>query len=390
MVPPPIQNWTSVATQHLRIERLFPLTDTLLATDVELGMEMVKVTLKDIYQSNLDIPLSLLKGEEEEKLVLKDSVDYKELTDAMLEHRGYFRYPCVFPRMLELVEGKGRDAAACLVAGFSSLNLKYFPWISYRTFKGTKRVNWNFSHFIDLRKVGQPITEEGKAVRLAEKICQDILDRGLTEQGHVERYREWGMPWLPMVLRRMPPEVTKEDKQETLLVYVSCIAILTNGGFIDYDKLNSLHKSIPISQKRMLDLRLRSVFSLRIICRDTVLYKLADDIPTLVQLPHRNTPPKKKDKDEDKEEEECHQPAVEDIDTQLVEKEEHKEERSDSMAVPAGKKTRWSPQELDLVKDTGDLKADYDNYVKGCAMYGIPHRSKKSFNTVRWRLRNDK
>ncbi|CAJ1059929.1 uncharacterized protein LOC109197949 [Xyrichtys novacula] len=263
---PPLDNWTGVTTQQWRVVRLFPLTCVLNASDTDLGSEMLTDTLKDIFKTNHAIPWSLLKGEGENRPVLKDAKTYRELADTLLKHLTYFRYPCVFPRMVEMVKDKGRDVISCLVAGLTAAQLKFFPHVRYRTYKGTKRVNWKNDAYALLRPEGEPETAETRAIKLNELVAQELLDRALTEDGHLERYREWGMPWLPMVLSRIPPE------------------------------------------KRLFDIRLWSVFSLKTICRDTVLYKLADDIPTTLpatRKPYRG----KKDRKEEEEEEEEKEPA---------------------------------------------------------------------------------
>lgn len=375
MVPPPISNWTSVPTQQARVRRIYPLTDSLKSNDAVLGREMAMILLKDIYDRNYDLPLEKLQGKEEEKIKPKDSLDYEELASKVLEHKGYFRYPCVFPRAVELIEESGKDPMKCLLAGLQCLGLKFFPSIRYRTFKGTKKVNWNFTTFVEVRQVGEPISEETKMVKLSETIAQEVLDRGLTEEGHVERYRKWGMPWLPMVIKRFPPEVTNEEKKMRLLVYLSCIAMNGNGSFIDYVKLKELHRIQPISIKRMLELRLRSVFTFKTICRDTVLYKLADDIPTTVAEKRKLAAVREEVAEAPEAPEETDVQQVDDIDTPQA--------RSASLALPAGTKKRWEPVELALIPTGGTMQDDYKDYLKACKERSIPYRSKEAFRKQR-------
>lgn len=199
MVPPPLANWTAVRTQQERVKRLFLLSDSLKSNDAVLGREMVMVLLRDIYNRNYDLPLEKLQGKGTDKVTPTDSLEFEELSKKVVEHKAYFRYPCVFPRAVELIEGERRDPVKCLLAGFNCLMLKFFPSVRYRTFKSTKHVNWNFTTFIEVRQVGEPVSETTKMAKLCETIAQEVLDCGLTEEGHVERYREWGMPWLPMV-----------------------------------------------------------------------------------------------------------------------------------------------------------------------------------------------
>lgn len=148
-----------------------------------------------------------------------------------------------------------------------------------------------------------------------------------------------------------------------------------NGSFINYVKLKDLHRMQPISIKRMLELRLRSVFTFKTICRDTVLYKLADDIPTTV-APKRPVAAVREEVAEEPE-------ATEEMDVQQMDETDTHPAKSFSLAVPAGIRKRWDALELSLVPTDGTLEEDYRTYLKSCKERGIPYRSREAFRKQR-------
>lgn len=60
---PPLHNWSRSELQIQRIERLFPLCQTLEAAPTIIGPALVTVLLQDIYRINIDIPFAALKSD---------------------------------------------------------------------------------------------------------------------------------------------------------------------------------------------------------------------------------------------------------------------------------------------------------------------------------------
>ncbi|KAK7912776.1 hypothetical protein WMY93_012987 [Mugilogobius chulae] len=339
--PPPLTIWTTNEIQQKRATQLFGLAGSLSANDAIIGRHMIRALLTDVGYGQA------------EKLL-----EYPELVDQIVTHHTYARFPQVFRLAYEMVVEAERDPGLALLEGLRSLGFKFFPLLRFRDFKGGKRIQWNARDFVEVREQGAPVSVATRAESLTEQIIQQLMARELSGQGHLEVFQTYGMPWLRALLTRMPREVTVEAKQMDIYVYVA------------------------FSQERLLQLQIRSTFELRTICRNTVLFKLHEDLPTRVQGAQLK---RKRDTEDDAAlnallREAEHEPWHDLNSVQLLEEEEgERVERAPSMVVPVTVRTWWSAQEMECVPTGGSLQQDYQTYLRNCQREGIPVRSKKAF-----------
>lgn len=106
--PPPLNTWTHNQGLVLRVRRLFPLTNMLETSPSIIGAEMVRVVLKDLYNTT-SVPYYALQGE---KLPvgfgLTGSVTIETLADQL--GRIYnFSYPHTFNKGKKIVGDAGQD-----------------------------------------------------------------------------------------------------------------------------------------------------------------------------------------------------------------------------------------------------------------------------------------
>ncbi|KAK7884033.1 hypothetical protein WMY93_027156 [Mugilogobius chulae] len=378
--PPPLTIWTTNEIQQKRATQLFDLAGSLSANDAIIGRHMIHALLTDVgYGADEEDTLEALsKALPLTKARPKNSLEYPELVDTIVSHHTYARFPQVFRRAYDMVSEAGRDPALALLESLRSLALKFLPLLRFRDFKGGKRIQWNSRDFVEVREQGAPVPVATRAESLTEKVLQQIMARELSGQGHLEVFQTYGMPWMGALLTRMPREVTVEERKMDIYVYVACLAILTNGGYVDFARLARLHRDLPVSQERLLQLQIRSTFELRTICRNTVLYKLHQDLPTKVQGAKLK---RKRETDDDDAlnallREAEHKPWHDLNSVQLLDEEEAQErvERPPSMVVPVTVRTRWSAQEMDCVPTGGPLQQDYMTYIRNCQREGIPDR----------------
>ncbi|KAK7878956.1 hypothetical protein WMY93_034198 [Mugilogobius chulae] len=193
--PPSLTIWTSNEVQQKHAAQLFTLAGSLSANEAVIGRHMIRALLKyvsygvdeDDTVEALSRPLPLTKARP------KDSVEYPAL---------------VFRRAIEMVREAGRDPALALLEGLRSFQMKFFPLLRFRDFKGGKRLQWNQKDFVEVREQGAPVSVATRAESLTEKVLQELMARELTGQGHLEIYQSHGMPWMSVLLTRMPREVT--------------------------------------------------------------------------------------------------------------------------------------------------------------------------------------
>ncbi|MEQ2213391.1 hypothetical protein XENOCAPTIV_014393, partial [Xenoophorus captivus] len=188
--PPPLDNWTKNDLQRQHIERIFPLCQTLEASPAVIGVALVKLLLCDIYRRNTDIPMSALYSDAAPRR-LTGSQDLVVLCED-LSTKNSFPAPLTFGRARSLLVEAGIDVKNCLLKGFISEKMKFFPAIKFRDLKDTRKVYWNCRDYILLEVEGNE-TLLSKVVSATLQVCTEVERRSLSYSRNLEKYREHGM-----------------------------------------------------------------------------------------------------------------------------------------------------------------------------------------------------
>lgn len=355
--PPLIKIWISDTIQRLRIERIFPFTDTLEAGPAVIGEALVRVILSDLHDINEGISIQSLKGDAPpllSKLVGCRTVE--QLCRNLSERKG-FDYPRTFGRALEMARAAGHDVYSCLESGTSEL--KFFP-----AFTSTEA----------------PSTAAEAAALLGD-VCAEIEKRGLCYSSNLQRYKGNGIPWMEPVIKQLPKNPERVKKINTLTL-VSCAGLIQNGDFVSFACLRSLLQDVTLSQSQLQKLNIMSPL---ILVHSPTLNRLHQSFPhklaprqpekpkaTTSKAPSKRAPSPQLSEQEDQEEEEMEQVI----------------ERVKTKTVPANFKTKWSDEELQLVMANPGLShaQAYQAYVKACEELGRPARTIRAFRSKRQRL----
>ncbi|MEQ2163628.1 hypothetical protein GOODEAATRI_032232, partial [Goodea atripinnis] len=246
--PPPLKHWTKDSLQEERIARLFPLTSCLQAEAPVVGAQLIMVLLKDLYRRNERIPMANLKGTQPPQF-LKGHVSIQQLSQNLESHES-FPNPFTFGRAKKLIKDNGKDVVACLEAGFKELKIRYFPELKYCDLSGHRKATWNFLNFVEIHWEGSEPSDEAKARSVVGDVAMEMERRGLCYARTLERYKEYGMPWLSTVMPRLPERMGK-DRKFKVLVFLSSVGLLMNNDFISFDKLKQLIMEMGVSQAEL-------------------------------------------------------------------------------------------------------------------------------------------
>lgn len=281
-VPPPLDHWTKNELQRTRLERLFPLCQTLEAVPAHCGVALLRVLLGDIYRSNTDLPYAALKGEGPPGRLCR-SQKLEVLCEDVATKKS-FPAPHTFRRARELLTSKGRDVKEVLVQGFLSEKLSFFPNIKFRDVRGGHKLFWDCKSFIVLESEGQP-HQLSRVASAILQVCTEVERRSLCYSRNMEKYREHGMPWMGKVLERLPPRMCGQ-LHINVLKFVSSISMIMNGDYVDFQDLRTLLDDISphVNQALLQKGHVLSNFSLPKVFNMTI-WKLHEDIKHKVEAP---------------------------------------------------------------------------------------------------------
>ncbi|KAL7372735.1 hypothetical protein ABVT39_021596 [Epinephelus coioides] len=337
--PPPLHNWTRDELQTKRIERLFPLCQTLEAAPSVTGVALVNVLLCDIYKSNTDIPMALVKSDHPPGRLV-GVWPLETLCDNLAE-KDSFPVPNTFGRARMLVTQAGKDPKVCLLAGFVEAKLNFFPAFKFRDTKGGKRLWWNCRDYVQVHSAGSEPFSISQVASLTLQVCVEIERRSLTYSRNLDKHRDHGMAWMEKVLSRLPESMKKTPNiRLRALTFISSIGMVFN----------------------------------------MVIWRLHEDIPYRAVQPPRSVVPKPKPPERPE-----YEPAEEDVQAVEAQDDLRAMERSQAMCLPEYSSGKWSDVEVSCVPTDRKLKASvaYKLYCEKCKASKILIRSYKAFKHKR-------
>ncbi|XDV36630.1 hypothetical protein PO909_006376 [Leuciscus waleckii] len=354
--PPPLEPWIKEELQRLRVLRLFPLSDCLLAGPQVVGEELVRILLSDLlYMRGMTgFRWTLGKGPDRPIGRLSDCRTVGELSREVCESKG-FGYPHTFGRAVEMVTSFSLDPVRCLE--FRLSKLKFFPKIKYWDENRNKKARWNFKDFVELYRPTQVPSAASRAAAYLGDVCAKIEELDLSYSRNLVKYREHGMPWMKTCLERLPKCLPK-DRLMTVLGFLGSVGMIHNGDFVSFQKLGELERQLPITQRHMKEL---CILSQLLLLQSPAIWRFHDSVPTKLVLPPvvpprpaHPRPPVAQERREVADFEVDEEPEDELI------------ERIQPSTVPASANARWTELEtgyINVSRDMSHIKA-YEEYMR--------------------------
>lgn len=335
---------------------------------------LAKLSLQDLKGADAPSNHAVVGGKKPEELVAK-----------VLWKRAY-PFPMLFQAALDLVAAAGSDPSTCLLAGLQEVS--WFPAFTMWETKNP-RVSWDLRGVEQLYTDQRPLTIQAKAGKVEEMVLVEMENRGLMFASKLAKYQLYGMVWMQRCLDRLLQAVPKFSAKESIKVmtFVSCIGMLMNNDYVDFQALKDLHSSLPCPQSRLQELNILSKSILP--CRAPLsLWKLSHTIPH--RLPATPKVPGAEQQGNKPLEEPTEQREEEDVMAHDLQQEVDKEARIEKRGrrfYPGNTKTRWSAEEEDMVDVDARLshKQAYDAYLKEVEKKGLPCRTFFAFRALRIR-----
>ncbi|KAK9977039.1 hypothetical protein ABG768_018860 [Culter alburnus] len=281
-----------------------------------------------------------------------------------------------------MVKKAGHDVTKCQMVGMLEQKLRFFPAFKMRSIRNNEKVSWCGKDCGEIHNDMEMPSNEARAASLIGDVCMELEQRNLSYSRHSEKYLKHGMPWLSHVLGRLPQNL---DYNSVLTVarFVTSIAMLQNGDFVNFQELASVIQDLPLSQVRLQSLQILSRFLLKHFWGVRV-WRLHETIPHKLEV-RVSAPRASKRKAEVAEVVEEPVEEVGEV-SEVVKPEVIK--RQFPRYLPANTSLKWSSLELGLLDGTFELpvRMGYEKYLKECHRLGVTARSFAAFKKKRLQM----
>ncbi|XP_073770363.1 uncharacterized protein isoform X2 [Danio rerio] len=379
LAPPPLLYWSKKPLQISRIERLFGFADSLDGPLTIIGTDLLTLILCDLGETSTASLMSLTNSTPPAPCKCTGTISRDVLLEELVEKIKRFTYPSTAKRAAQLVEEHGRPLRGVLQASLNYNCLQYFPAMKVIDSARNPKVSWNKKDMLNVLSPQQKPSLDAEAAQMEGDVIVTLVSRGVTYERNLASAKANGMPWMKDVLGRLKPENMERAKLLQVCTFVSCLALLKQGVYIDYGKLTTLAASLPISQQKLKMMQIQAPI-LHEGFLNPKIWRLHPSVPFKIPpiVPERPNAPRNP---------QWHDAAAEELQPEEEIEEEQQEQsiaHTPSMVLPAGMSRRWTSRELDLAyearrQEGSSVNAAYRVYVDLCFRAGVPCRSRDAF-----------
>ncbi len=188
-----------------------------------------------------------------------------------------------------------------------------------------------------------------------------------------------------------------DNKLIDVLCFVSCVALMMNGWYVDYSHQEKLSLEMPIKQYELKLLEIQSKL-LMANFNQFKLFRLHHTIPHRLAVDYKATASRKDVREKElpssteseRNEEEPHPKKIGDE----IEATETRMEKRQPLCLPLKhdvSKRKWNSEELEILHDISrkkrkSLDEEYEEFRTECMSKNIPFRTKKAFQLKLIRL----
>lgn len=393
---PPISVYSKSECIKRQMSRTYGVVDLIHASKTLLGKRLVYVFLKDLFDvGNVhgtfdEFHLGLkIDSRPDTQIRVVGGTSIRTLVDLVVKAKKA-KYPMVIACLIRTLQQKGADVCESLKSGFRELKLGYFPAV--RVYDAQKHEglywNWSFGLWVILDVENCPVESNRMTNVLTPLVVNKLENLKLC---HTSTLRNRKLPWLKPCIEKLTDLNLNNEDMVTVLTFITCIARLMDGHYIDFYRLDRLEKDLPrpVTQRLLQSLQIQDKFLLNNFNRFR-LWRLHHSLPfKLINEP-------------------CSKPALQiSTETPLANNISHEEEileppgsiRDEEAAdlsqeifgsaeiehLPSNCQKRWLPHELAILADLKEKRSDltkgrlYMEYQKECRAMGIPDRSFVAF-----------
>lgn len=388
---PPLSIYSKNTTVQSQIKRVFGLHNYVDSSQTVAGRRVVMCLLKDLHESgkvflcftDFFLMLKQSSGNENKKIV--GGINIRDLAENLTRSRKV-KWPMVFGTVKTLFNNDAEKMVKVCIEGVRALELGYFPAFRQSDESRSEGLNWRYTYgfWVLAEEEGRNYTYEIEAASLHTLVLMELEKMKIC---HTSHYEGSVFPWLKSVLEKIAEKNLNKEEKTLILAFVTCVALLMNGCYVDYLNLSRLERKLPLTQVMLRMLEVQCKFRLGNINTFT-LWRLHPSIPYKLNLKKTSTVSQSTQQNQEQ------------VDKIRDENELIGLETTNSDTENAGQiviinsrhtptnecihKVVWSPEELVILKDvvfscSGTGAQRYRLYQQKCLKRGIQDRTLKAF-----------
>lgn len=385
--PPPLEHWTSNKKEQVRLKRIFGFSDCLDASYATIGANLLTCLLYDVKNASLpssamwscmraaDRPTwaKLISGHTQQSLSLELATTMKKM-----------HYPHVTQRCTVMLTEKHIDISSVISHGLDELQLKYFPHIKVYDAARHSNINWNNRDIVEILRPGEKSSIDTIAAEITGDTILHLESNNFCFERHLKHLKEATvLPWMSPILKKLDGQFIGEEKTKLICLYLTCIAMLQNGLYMDYNKLANLDIDIGQVKAKLKQLEILSPFVIPYFNR-CALHRLHKTIPWKLRMKSNDDHQPKRRRTQQSEQQEV-QHEADALHDESGDEGEQRIIRQQRRHVPTSKAHgRWSGEELCILgtvcaKGCKTCVEAYHEYIGECLRQTVPYRSNKAF-----------
>lgn len=402
---PPVKIFSANKCVQDQIFKIYGFWDYLNGSYVVIGRRLIEVLLQDLYEvgscwGSLATFISSLKDGIQSRRVV--GVTSKATLANKLSSVTKCKFPMVFLILKKMVLTKEKDMEQAIMTGIETHNLNHFPAFRNRDQHGHPCLYWHVSFGVWV--ISDPNYAVGATIDVQANLMSGlVLDQLETRKLCFTRSLTGeDFPWIVACLRKLDEQRLQQTDIVLVLTFVTCIALLESGRFIDYNNLKKIVQDMPICQFRLRLLEIQSKFLLNNV-KNLKLYRLHPSIPrqrrkTMKTCPETLDvgPPASSNLNEAVDLPESDTvPLINDDPDYRQENQVNRDAENITRHLPANQCGRWTSQELAILQSLRDGLVEgtpvlnvYRKFQAECTSLEIPDRSYASFRAKFRRLCN--
>lgn len=385
--------WTSSESVAKMIQRSTGLHDHIEGCYPVIGRRLVYSLLKDLFEvgdmggyCRFENFLTELQNRES-KFHVVGVIRFKQLLQILCDKRR-ISFPMVYGGLCHLVVNNGIPLANIIEEGFRELSLTHFPAIEVFDVHHHPVLKW--SRRCNFWKITDTEGISGDAIQstslLSDLVKNELERRRLIFASKLKK-TDSTLPWICLCQKKLAREKLTDEDLLVTLAFVSCIAFIMQGWFVDFDSFSKLIRELPVSQSRLKHLEILSKFLIPGYNQHEV-YRLHWSIPHKIKVTELDkTKPKAHPSDDRSIEFESTKVnddvfdnrTTDDANLEIVQEVQTREVTC--LPVEVYKKKRWTPIELEILHNlhsntqNKSIPELYNAFKQACLGRGIPFRT---------------